>query len=140
MEALSPPEIMRKNSIRENGLRAQDSLGRATAGRSGFRGLRLPITCIAVGIAVLYCSERSIASLFDSSSDTTSAFAVAEAFASTTIQKVWSAVASVNGDPGQKAPANADVSRPQLATAASTTPYSSALASSSKRSSQPKAG
>src|SRR5450755_2520791 len=99
MEASSPPEIMHTNSIRENGLRARDSLGRATAGRSGFRGLRLPITCIAVGIAVLYCSERSIASLFDSGSDTTSAFAVAEAFASTTIQKVWqSAMASVNGD------------------------------------------
>ena len=89
---------MRKNSICQNGVLPQNSLDHAGARTSSFRPLRLPITCIAVGIAVLYCSERSIASLFDSGSDT-SAFAVVEGFASSALQKVWqTAVASVNGD------------------------------------------
>ena len=91
---------MRKNSISENEVPDRASLGRVTTGRSGFRTLRLPIICIAVGIAVLYCSERSIASLFDSSSDTTSAFATVEAFATATFQSMWKSATGGNVETG----------------------------------------
>lgn len=77
---------MRNKSDRRDELSNSAATGRGAAiNATRGRGIRLPFICIAVGAAVLYCSERSVASFFDSR-ETERGFSALESFAWATVK------------------------------------------------------
>ncbi len=100
---------MRKTPDCQNMLRGSDLSGRTSTDTSRIRGLRLPVTCIVLGIAVLYFSERSIASLFVSDQPQPSGLAIIEALASPAVRNWWSGTTLATEDTSSSKPFPGDV-------------------------------
>jgi len=105
---------MRKNPIRQNGPRPTKQFDRTATKSPTVRRLR-PVTCIAIGLSVLYLCDRSTASMFDSDSTKPTGLAAIES----TIQKWWqTAAATIGSADASKRTANAPGNtRPQVSPA-----------------------
>jgi PEP-CTERM motif-containing protein len=78
----------------------KNSFGHASDSRSGAGRLRVVVTCVALGIAVLYFSDRSIASFFESNGNNSSFMAAAAETTAALVQKVWNSTVTFNGTAG----------------------------------------